>query len=236
MGALSRPATEIRGGVTCAVLTRGSSASSRPAIEGFRILTLQAAVLLLLACLLLPACTIVPKAPPAGMSSAPWPERRALLQSRERFELTGRIAVAAAQEGFNAKLRWQQQGTRSHLALDGPLGLGGVQITSEGTTLNVVTSKGEHLNNEAAHREVATKLGFEPPLESLRYWVLGVPDPSHPADEVLDANQRLATLRQDGWQVDYTTYSAAGGQWLPTRLTLTRDDVRVKLLVDGWGP
>jgi outer membrane lipoprotein LolB len=80
-----------------------------------------------------------------------------------------------------------------------------------------------------------SKLGFEPPLASLRYWVLGVPDPSHAADEVLDAEQRLATLRQDGWQVDYGNYSSVDGQWLPSRLTLKRDDVRVRLLVDGWG-
>lgn len=173
--------------------------------------------------------------PPAPLPSEPWPARRAALQSREQFNLNGRIAVAAAQEGFNAKLRWQQQGARSHLALDGPLGVGGVQITAEGETLNVVTSRGEQLESDAAHREVAAKLGFEPPLESMRYWVLGVPDPSHPADEVLDADQRLATLRQDGWQIEYSAYSVVAGQWLPSRLTLTRDNVRVKLLVDGWG-
>jgi outer membrane biogenesis lipoprotein LolB len=50
--------------------------------------------------------------------------RREALQQRDHFDLSGRIAVAAAQEGFNAKLRWQQQGSRSNLALDGPLGVG----------------------------------------------------------------------------------------------------------------
>lgn len=189
--------------------------------------------LLAVAAILLSACKTIP--PAAPLSSEPWPARRAALQARDHFDLNGRIAVAAAQEGFNAKLRWTQQGARSHLALDGPMGLGGVQITAVGDQLNVVTSRGEKLDNEAAHREVATKLGFEPPLTSLRYWVLGVPDPARPADEVLDANQRLIALRQDGWQVDYAAYSSAGGQWLPSRLTLTRDDIRVKLLVDGWG-
>jgi outer membrane lipoprotein LolB len=161
--------------------------------------------------------------------------RRAALQQRDRFDLSGRIAVAAAQEGFNAKLRWKQQGSRSNLALDGPLGVGGVRITSDGQTLNVVNSRGQRLDSEAARGEIAARLGFEPPLDSLRFWVLGVPDPSLPADEVLDDSQRLATLRQDGWQIDYGTYTAVGGQWLPSRMTLKRDDVRVRLLVDGWG-
>jgi outer membrane lipoprotein LolB len=181
----------------------------------------------------LTACKSLP--PPAPAATEPWEVRRAALQQRDRFDLSGRIAVAAAQEGFNAKLRWNQQGARSSLALDGPLGVGGVRITADGDALNVINARGEQLDSEAARREIAARLGFEPPLQSLRYWVQGVPDPAHPADEVLDENKRLATLRQDGWQIDYSNYAAADGQWLPSRMTLKRDDVRVRLLVDGWG-
>ncbi len=167
--------------------------------------------------------------------SESWEVRRAALQMHDRFDLNGRIAVAAAQEGFNAKLRWQQHGTRSQVALDGPLGVGGVRITADGDSLNVTNSRGQQLDSDAARSEIAAKLGFEPPIESLRYWVLGVPDPSQPAEEMLDAEQRLASLRQGGWEIAYNGYSVVNGQWLPTRLTLTRNDVRVKLLVDGWG-
>jgi outer membrane lipoprotein LolB len=143
--------------------------------------------------------------------------------------------VAAAQEGFNAKLRWKQQGGRSNLALDGPLGVGGVRITADGGNLNVINAHGDPLDSDAARREITTRLGFDPPLQSLRFWVQGVPDPAHPADEVLDDNQRLATLRQDGWQIDYPKYTTVAGQWLPSLITLKRDNVRVRLLVDGWG-
>jgi outer membrane lipoprotein LolB len=181
----------------------------------------------------LAACKTLPPAAPAP--SEPWEVRRAALQSRDRFALNGRIAVAAAQEGFSAHLRWQQKGPRSQLALDGPLGVGGVRITADGDNLNVVNSRGRQFDSDAARREMETKLGFEPPFASLRYWVLGVPDPAHPADEVLDDEKRLATLRQDGWQIDYIGYSAVRGEWLPSRLTLKRDEVRVRLLVDGWG-
>jgi outer membrane lipoprotein LolB len=191
------------------------------------------AVALVGAACCLTACKTLPSSipPPSG----PWEARRAALQERDRFDLSGRIAVAAAQEGFNAKLRWEQQGTRSDLALDGPLGVGGVRITADGATLSVINARGDPLNSDAARREIATRLGFEPPLQSLRYWVQGVPDPTHPADEVLDDQQRLATLRQDGWQIDYAKYTAVAGQWLPSLITLKRDDVRVRLLVDGWG-
>ena len=187
---------------------------------------------LVLSFILLTACKTLPPAPP---ESAPWDVRKAALQSRDRFDLKGRIAVAVSQEGFTAQLRWQQRGKQSQLALDGPLGVGGVRITSDGNSLKVLNARGEQLDNEAAKREIESKLGFEPPIASLRYWVLGVPDPATPAEETLDDSKRLATLKQNGWQIDYTAYANAGGQSLPSKATLTREGVRVRLVVSDWG-
>jgi outer membrane lipoprotein LolB len=180
----------------------------------------------------LAGCKTLPPAPP---ESAPWDVRKAALQARDQFDLKGRIAVAVAQEGFNAKLRWQQRGKQSNLALDGPLGVGGVRITSNGDSLKVLNAHGQQLDSEAAKQEINSKLGFEPPIASLRYWVLGVPDPATTSEEVLDDSKRLATLKQDGWQIDYTAYANVRGQSLPSKATLTREDVRVRLFVDDWG-
>ena len=77
--------------------------------------------------------------------------------------------------------------------------------------------------------------GFDPPLGSLRYWIQGVPDPASPAKEKVDPQQqRLQSLEQDGWQIDYTGYMPSGGVSLPAKLTLQRAGVRVRLVVDGW--
>ncbi len=173
--------------------------------------------------------------PPVVPAAAPWEVRRPQLQAREHFELKGRVAVAAAGEGFNANLRWKQDGARSQLTLEGPLGVGGAEITASGDDLTLVNSHGERIDSSAAHAELAARLGFDPPLTSLRYWVLGVPDPASPAQEALDpTQQRLSALTQDGWHIDYLGYSVASGESLPARLTLQRDSVRVKLLVDDW--
>jgi outer membrane lipoprotein LolB len=180
----------------------------------------------------LAGCRTLPPAPPAGAS---WEIRRPQLQSLEHFALRGRVAVAADGEGFNANLRWTQDGDRSQVTLEGPLGVGGTQLTASGDDLTVVTSRGERIESTAAHAELAARLGFDPPLTSLRYWVLGVPDPAQPASESLDpAQQRLSALTQGGWHVEYQSYGSAGGEPLPARMTLQRDAVRVRLLVDNW--
>src|SRR5215470_12767169 len=181
----------------------------------------------------LAGCRTLPPAPPPGEN---WEARRPQLQSLTHFQLRGRVAVAAGSEGFNASLHWTQEGNRSQVTLEGPLGVGGAQLTATGDELTVVTSRGERIESAAAHAELAARLGFDPPLSSLRFWVLGVPDPAQPANESLDpAQQRLAALTQGGWRVEYQSYeSAGGGEALPARMTLQRDTVRVRLLVDDW--
>src|SRR6202047_3413245 len=118
-----------------------------------------AAVLFVLA-----GCRTAPVFFPAA---APWEVRRPQLQARQHFDLSGRVAVATAHDGFNANLHWEQQGTRSQLMLEGPLGTGAVRISASGDDLDIIAARGEHVNRAAAHAELATRLGVDTPLPSL---------------------------------------------------------------------
>jgi outer membrane lipoprotein LolB len=188
---------------------------------------MRAAVGLLL--LLSAGCATLP--PPAPLS---WPERRSVLQQLEGFRLRGRVAVAAGQGGFNANLRWAQRGGDASIDLAAPLGIGAAHIEQQGAGLVVTTSRGVRLADGEARDAVQREFGFQPPFASLRYWLLGAADPSLPAEETLDGAQRLARLVQDGWTIEYADYQPRVGQWLPYRLTLRRDAVRVRLLVQEW--
>ena len=181
--------------------------------------------------LMLAGCQTVPVAPAPLVA---WTVRRPALQHLDRFGLNGRVAVAVDKQGFNAGLRWNQSGAMTRIALTGPLGAGGVAVTAEGGDLSVVTASGKRLDAAAARTELEDKLGFEPPISSLRYWVLGVPDPGAPASVQLDPQQRLIRLTQEGWQIDYAAYMPVGAGWLPRMLTLQRAGVRVRMVVDGW--
>ncbi|MCC7196485.1 MAG: outer membrane lipoprotein LolB [Gemmatimonadaceae bacterium] len=167
----------------------------------------------------------------------PWPERRAALQADDHFSLSGRVALSTPGTGLNASLRWQQEGEVSRVSLDGPLGVGGAEVELRGAQLELRTSRGERLSGDAARAELERRTGFPLPLEALRYWVRGVPQPGAPADEQLDtAHQRLSRLVQDGWEIDYATWLVSADGSLPRRLSAQRDDTRVRLVVDRWNP
>jgi len=157
-----------------------------------------------------------------------------LLRDVDHFTLSGRLAASNGSQGVSAGLQWQQQGTDAQLSLTGPLGIGGARVQLTDGQVSIITGDGRRLAGAAAGAQLAALLGFDPPLRSLRYWVLGVSDPLMSAAPSLDTRQRLTQLRQDGWRIDYDEYLPVAGQWLPRRLTLSHDDLRLKLVINAW--
>ncbi len=155
-------------------------------------------------------------------------------QGWDRWGLSGRTAVTAGRQGWNASLDWQQGGAESELRLHGPFGLGALRVNIDGEAVQIHTAKGEVLAGEDARLMLEHTLGVDLPLEHMRYWLLAVPAPKLPAFSQLDAQGRLAQLDQRGWRVTYQEYGYSSAHWLPGRVTAERDGVKIKVVVDRW--
>jgi outer membrane lipoprotein LolB len=177
-----------------------------------------------------------PSAIPGPGADAPWPAQRAALEKLERYALAGKVAVAANGQGFSAALRYNQQPRRADLALDGPLGIGGMRILLEENHLGVTNSRGEALDGEAARAEIERRLGFELPLDELRWWLLGLPAPGQSDVESVPDTGEIRGFVQNGWHVAINTRAPALGFSLPQRLTAERGGARLKLFVERWRP
>lgn len=186
---------------------------------------------------LLAGCKTLPPAVVAGPGAeAPWPEQRAALERLDRYGLNGRVAVAANGQGFSAGLRYEQLPRGSNLALDGPLGIGGIRVVLDGQDVEVVTSRGEKLDGEAARAELERRLGFALPLAELRWWLLGIPAPGEASLNQDGGSGEIRGFTQSGWQVSINTRAPGLGFALPQRLTAEREGTRLKLLVERWRP
>jgi outer membrane lipoprotein LolB len=183
------------------------------------------------AVLVLAGCATVPR--PSAIVE-PWAQRLAALQAMDQFELDGRVAASDGISGFSAGLRWRQRADQASIDLTAPLGVAAAHIEQSDASLQLRTSQGDLYDGDAASAQLADTLGFDPPMRSLRYWVRGASDPSLPAEQSLDAEQRLSHLEQDGWQVDYPEYMRVQQLWLPQRLTVTRGALRLRLVINTW--
>lgn len=152
------------------------------------------------------------------------------LQRLSRWQLTGRAAVAMGTQGWQASLDWHQSDAVSEVRLAGPFGVGALALkrTPEGLSLNGAPP------SDAVLTQLEDKLGFDLPLDHLRYWLLGVPDPGDAAQVTRNAQERALTLAQAGWTVDYDRYMTVNGDTLPAHLVLSREGVRVRIAVDHW--
>jgi outer membrane lipoprotein LolB len=152
------------------------------------------------------------------------------LQAATAWHLDGRAAVAFRDQGWQASLNWQQRDGSSEVHLSGPFGAGAMVLkrSADGLSLNGAPP------NDSVMEQLQERLGFELPLDHLRYWLLGVPDPGAGFEVARNAQDRASQLVQADWSIDYDRYTAVAGDLLPAHLVLSHEGVRVRIAVDHW--
>jgi len=180
-----------------------------------------------LAGVLLAGCAVQP---PSDEGPGPRPDPARVQQ----WTATGRLAVAGAGEGGSGAFVWRQDGATSRLDVRGPLGVGALQIVATPDSLSVTDGTGNEVPTASARAELEQRLGADLPWSSLGYWMLGLPAPDAPAEVSDAAAAPWRVIEQAGWRVGYDAYTRSAGYALPQRLTATRGEVRVKLVIDRW--
>jgi outer membrane lipoprotein LolB len=165
---------------------------------------------------------------------ADWESRRDILSSIAEWEFRGRIGVSAGEEGFNGKLVWWQHDDLFLASVSGPLGVGTVRIQGDERQVSVTEENGEVTEMQNAEVELQRRYGWTIPVTSLRYWALGIPDPSSPAETEFGAAGELTRLEQRNWVVRIDEYREGGGQPMPRRMSATNRDTKVRLVIDNW--
>ncbi len=191
---------------------------------------MRRALSLLLICAVLGACVSTRRA--AAPLQESWEQRAAELQKLDAWQLDGRAAVAVGTQGWQASLNWRQRGGAAEVHLSGPLGVGALVLkrTAAGLSLN------DAAPSDAVLAQLQERLGFELPIDHLRFWLLGVPDPSAPFELERNTQDRALRMTQDEWAIDYDRYLPVAGDVLPGHLVLSREGVRVRIAVDRWVP
>jgi outer membrane lipoprotein LolB len=183
-------------------------------------------VVLVLLAGVLAGCASLRAPPPAAASTMS-------LAALTAWVAGGRLAVAAGSEGGSGAFVWRQQGPETVLRLRGPLGAGAVEIASDGEQLSVTDAAGQ-VTGADAQAALRSKLKADLPLSSLRYWMVGLPDPRSTATVTESGTAPLRTIEQYGWTIAYEAFTASDGLSLPARITATSGDVRLRLTVNDW--
>lgn len=149
------------------------------------------------------------------------------------FVFNGRIAIIQPDRRDSAGLRWTHDAASDEVLLLSPLGQAVARIISDtqGVTLEADGEKHMAPDAEALTQEL---LGWQLPLSGLRYWVAALPAPSGEFHSEQDALGRMSVLYQQGWTIHYTRYAGEARDALPLRLSLQREGMEVRVLIDEW--
>jgi outer membrane lipoprotein LolB len=178
----------------------------------------------------LAGCVTTKPAPTGPTPLSPWDQRVIELQRAAGWQLDGRTAVAFGTQGWQATLHWRQSGMFAEVHLSGPLGIGALVLKQgpDGLSMNGAPP------SEAVMAQLQDKLGFALPLDNLHYWLLGIPNPAAAYELSRNDQDRAKALSQDGWSIVYDRYMPLQRDVLPARLVLSREDVRVRIIIDHW--
>ena len=177
--------------------------------------------------------------PPAEQAAAEARQdtREALLAQQPRWDLQGRIALSNGRQGGSGRLEWQQDGPNYTVALSAPVTRQSWRIVGDAAAVRLEGLEGGTRVGDDPAQLLREATGWDIPVTALADWVRGGrATAGGPAQLRFDADGRLAELEQAGWTIAYEDWRAqpALGLELPGRLTASRDQARVRLVVDQW--
>ena len=188
--------------------------------------------------LILSACVTVEKHPMPVDSElnrqAMWEAHKANLQTLHSWELKGRVAGKSNDQGFRAGVNWSQKKHDFAIKLHGPLGRKVAVITGKPGNVQLKTSKGESFVANDPEKLIQELFGYTLPVNGLRYWLLGVPDPKQAQLSIqLDEHGRLIRLEQAEWVIDYNRYHS-GTTALPALMQISNVSMNANIKIDHW--
>lgn len=152
----------------------------------------------------------------------------------EHWQLKGRLALSNGRDGGSGTLTWQNSPQVSQLAFVGAFGRGSWRLTVTPGQAELTLSDGQIRRAADVTALIEAATGWQVPVQALRHWVTGQAEPGVPASVEAHPEGYLTSLRQHGWLVQFAGRRQVGDTSAPRKITATRGDERVRLLVKSW--
>jgi outer membrane lipoprotein LolB len=174
--------------------------------------------------LLLSACAVVPVEPDVPYS------RTAMLHlyEVEHWAFEGRLALTGQSDSWSANISWEHSPEAEKIKLSGPLGQGTVVISLAGNVVTIDRGGGDVQSSTQSEVFINQQLGMFVPVRSLRYWVVGLPEPS------LSYKDTIVGFNQAGWLSEYKQMQSVNDGAMPRKMTVMNNQVKLKLIIDQW--
>ena len=150
------------------------------------------------------------------------------LYEKKAWSFSGRMSITGENNTVTANIDWKHRLKEETINLSGSFGLGRTRLilTENSVEINLNGKRVRHVGN--ADEILSTELGIAVPVSALKYWVLGITDPSADYEEVARG------FVQHGWRVTYLQMLTNGDYELPRKIRVEQGRAKLKLIVSSW--
>ncbi len=160
---------------------------------------------------------------------------KAKLSAQNTWQVEGKLAFISPDERQSANLNWQQQDGLNQLVLTTFIGTRVLALKQDAQGAELEYDGDTYHDTNAA--QLLNRLtGFTIPMDSADDWLKGtVSNESLQVDELGRAkNVMWQSLNGQKWHISYGDYQQYAGFWLPKRLTLKHQNIKIKIQLYQW--
>jgi len=178
---------------------------------------------------------------PAQQSLEPdqWQSHLKNIEQIKHWKLSGKVGVVTPKQSQTGYIDWQQDIQSFNISIRGTLGFGGLDLFGD---QSFVTIKVDENNQRTLPTDIALEryLDWEFPINSLKYWVKGIPAPEHPVDlRQFNNHGLLSRLNQQNWDIRLLNYEkhkseSSNPVFLPHKIIARYNGHKVSLVLSDW--
>jgi outer membrane lipoprotein LolB len=150
------------------------------------------------------------------------------LYGLDKWAFEGRVSITNQSDSWTANIDWQHFAGKEKIRLSGPLGQGATVIDLADDFVTIDHGGGNKQSSRYPEAFIGQQVGLYVPVQSLRFWVVGVPELEGKFEEIGNG------FVQDGWLIEYQQMQAVAKESLPRKITVKNDKVKLKLVIDQW--
>ena len=188
-------------------------------------MTIKQLIIWALSLLVLSGCSLFTVEP----ISVPYTKTASLpLYRLDQWSLDGRLSITGRNDSWTANMDWQHSVDKEQIKLSGPLGQGATLIQLSKGVVTIDRGDGKVQTSNQPEVFINQQLGLFVPVHSLRYWVIGLPEPN------LDFVETTTGFKQAGWLIEYKQMQTVKTTTVPYKINVSNDQVKLKLIIDEW--
>ncbi len=148
--------------------------------------------------------------------------------SLNAWNFVGRLALKSKKDSWQASIAWKHSGDEENIKLSGPLGQGATAIRLLNNQVFIDRGDGKVIFSDHPEQFINQQIGMFVPVNSLRYWVVGVPEPNASFISTMNG------FKQAEWVVEYEQMQWVNTYKVPRKIIVTNTELKLKLVIDQW--